>query len=494
MPLDRKTEVIGKVIDKGLQDRAWAGSIAKALADASGRPWAEARRLLAVRLQSLLSGPEAALPAAVADLGAHPDARLLAGWVVERAEKARQPEVAGRYLPVILRGRAADAPLTPLLPAALAGGLEKTFLSMIWSEALAYNYLNDRTDPYYLSSVGNQVRDRLERDQARLADLAAAESLLGRLNLRGAWRRSGPGPWAGGSPMRTRSDWPGRSWTCSRRWSASGARPAPASGWTGTWASEGAAMSTNNVRTSMNRTVRRMLRAAPAGAAAGRLGRRGRRASPRRRCPAGAMVVAEAPDFKSLKAAWDGSAARPAWEASAALEMFKRSRLFLKLEDRRSLLSLAAGAELDEAFLDGLQAGRTIAAVYDPGRREALLMVELAHGGGGEALAALLKTLPEQRHLGLAYRGRYLEEENVYLGAFQAGNRLYLASSERLVKEVVRLSKEGGGYRLPEFPAGAASLRLDVDLDAIRKTSYFRRYWLPPDRSAWAPTPASGWR
>ncbi len=185
VPLDRKTDVIAKVVDKGLQDRAWAGAIAKALADASGRPWAEARRLLAVRLQSLLSGPEAALPVAVADLGAHPDARLLAGWVVERAEKARQPEVAGRYLPVILRGRAADAPLTPLLPAALAGGLEKTFLSMIWSEALAYNYLNDRSDPYYLNSVGNQVRDRLERDQARLSDLAAAEQLLGRLNLRG---------------------------------------------------------------------------------------------------------------------------------------------------------------------------------------------------------------------------------------------------------------------------------------------------------------------
>ncbi len=245
-------------------------------------------------------------------------------------------------------------------------------------------------------------------------------------------------------------------------------------------------MSNNHVRSSMNRTVRRMLRAAlPALLLAGWAA--GQAAEPPPALPAGALVVAETPDFKGLKAAWDGSAARPAWEASAALEMFKRSRLFLKLEDRRSLLSLAAGTELDEAFLDGLQAGRTIAAVYDPGRREALLMVELAHGGGGEALAALLKALPEQRHLGLAYRGRYLEEENVYLGAFQAGNRVYLASSERLIKEVVRVSKEGGGYRLPEFPAGAASLRLDVDLAAIRRTSYFRRYWLPLDRSAWAP-------
>jgi hypothetical protein len=213
----------------------------------------------------------------------------------------------------------------------------------------------------------------------------------------------------------------------------------------------------------------------------------GQAAEPPPALPDGALVVVEAPDFKSLKAAWDGSAPRTAWEASAALELFRRSRLFLKLEDRRALLSQAAGTELDEAFLDGLQAGRTIGALYDPARREALLMVELAHGGGGAALATLLQSLPELKHLGQTFRGRYLEEDKVFLGAFQAGNRLYLATSERLLQEVIRISQEGGGYRLPEFPAGPASLHLDVDLLGIRKTGYFRRYWLPEDNAGWAP-------
>lgn len=195
--------------------------------------------------------------------------------------------------------------------------------------------------------------------------------------------------------------------------------------------------------------------------------------------PGGALAYAEIPNFQGLLADWDASGAKVAWENSAALEIFRRSRLFLKLEDRQGRLGELAGVDLDNAFLHALAGGPTLVAVYDLGRREALAVTRLAPGGGGAALTALTAALPEKTHLGSSYRGRFSGDGSIYFGLYRRGDDLCLATSERLLKEVIRLQKEGGGYAFPDFRNNAGcSFRLDLDLAALRHTSHFQRYWV----------------
>lgn len=198
--------------------------------------------------------------------------------------------------------------------------------------------------------------------------------------------------------------------------------------------------------------------------------------------PTGAMIYAETPDLKGLLDLWDGSAAKTAWEGGAVLELFRRSRLSLKLEDRRAALSGLAGVELDDDFLRELGASRAAAVLYDPGKREVLLAVELP--AGAALIDGIAAALPEKRHLNRSYRSGVVEGQDVFLGLYRNGTQAYLATSERLVREVIRLGQEGGGYACP-VPAAASGtvLRLDLDLEAIRKTPHFQRYWRYPRQS-----------
>jgi|GEM_PF-1055706 len=205
-------------------------------------------------------------------------------------------------------------------------------------------------------------------------------------------------------------------------------------------------------------------------------------ATPPLSVPAGAMIYAETADLNGLLEMWDASAARTAWEGGAMLELFRRSRLSLKLEDRRSALSGLAGVELDLDFLRELGAARAAAALYDPGKREALLAVELPSGAA--VIDGIASALPEQRYLKKSYRGGLVEGQDIFLGLYREGTRAYLATSERLIKELIRLGQEGGGYACPVPQAASGTvLRLDLDLEAIRRTPHFQRYWRYPGQS-----------
>ena len=137
-------------------------------------------------------------------------------------------------------------------------------------------------------------------------------------------------------------------------------------------------------------------------------------------------------------------------------------------------------------FLRRVDARRAVLAVDDPGRREGLLAVET--GPAGRAAADAVAVALEARDAdGTAYRGRYLEDGGVFLGLWRDGATVYLATSDRLLREVIRLRREGGGW---SFPAAAAArphaLRLDMDLAAIRKTSYYHRYWIHGEDGEWS--------
>lgn len=220
-------------------------------------------------------------------------------------------------------------------------------------------------------------------------------------------------------------------------------------------------------------------------AAMGATGRSADAGSPAPVIPAGAMLYAETSDLSGLLAQWEASSARKTWEAGASRELFIRSRIFLKWEDRLGKLSALAGRELDLSFLRQLDARRAVLAVYDPGRREGLLAVEAGPAGraAADAVAAALEARDAK---GTAYRGRFLEDDGVFLGLWRDGTTVYLATSDRLLREVIRLRREGGGWSFPEAAAMRPyALRLDLDLAAIRKTSYYHRYWIHGPDGDW---------
>ncbi|NLI45586.1 MAG: hypothetical protein GX414_00600 [Acidobacteria bacterium] len=220
-------------------------------------------------------------------------------------------------------------------------------------------------------------------------------------------------------------------------------------------------------------------------AAMGATGRPAAAGTPAPAIPAGAMLYAETPDLNGLLAQWEASTARKSWESGAARELFIRSRVFLKWEDRLGKLSALAGRELDLSFLRQLDARRAVLAVYDPGRREGLLAVETGPNGraAADAVAAALEARDAK---GTAYRGRFLEDDGVFLGLWRDGATVYLATSDRLLREVIRLRREGGGWSFPEAAAERPyALRLDLDLAAIRKTSYYHRYWVHDPDGEW---------
>jgi hypothetical protein len=201
--------------------------------------------------------------------------------------------------------------------------------------------------------------------------------------------------------------------------------------------------------------------------------------------PAGAMVYAEASDLNGLLAQWEASTARKTWESGAARELFSRSRVFLKWDGRLEKLSELAGRPLDLKFLRQLEARRAVLAVYDPGRREGLLALET--GPAGRAVVDAVAAALDARDLdGTAYRGRFLEEEGIFLGVWREGAMVYLATSDRLLREVIRLRREGGGWAFPEAAAARPyALRLDMNLAAIRQTSYYHRYWIHGAGGEW---------
>jgi len=185
--LNRRAQAVELVIQTGLKDKAWAAGLAAAIPpDKPGQNWSEIRRLLAIRLQSLQFGAEKAIPAAVADLEAHPEANRLLAWLVERAESANRADLLTRFLPEAFRTRAlSERPLLPLLRASLAGHQEKTAASMVWKDCLSYGNLNNRTERNRLENLGRQFQETLGPEIKTPDDLEAIQRLLEHLNLKG---------------------------------------------------------------------------------------------------------------------------------------------------------------------------------------------------------------------------------------------------------------------------------------------------------------------
>src|SRR5438046_2151984 len=81
--------------------------------------------------------------------------------------------------------------------------------------------------------------------------------------------------------------------------------------------------------------------------------------------PRGAMVYVQANDLSILMKTWLASPVRSQFYDSASFAAFQKSRIYLKLQDRKKDFESAIGVELNENRLAELAGSASAVSIYD---------------------------------------------------------------------------------------------------------------------------------
>ena len=206
--------------------------------------------------------------------------------------------------------------------------------------------------------------------------------------------------------------------------------------------------------------------------------------------PSGALVYLEARDMAGLLKAWLASPTRARYFESASYRSFRRSRLYLKLQDRLGDLRNGFGVDVTDERLAEVVGGPTAMAIYDPGKLEVLLVSEVA---ADRALASSLFAGAanfERRATakGVPYYAREVVTDGgslVQRIAFgHANGRLWIGTSEALVAAAIDGPQDGGlAVPIGESVKAAGDfeghdMMVWFDLDRTLRNKYFNLYWI----------------
>src|SRR5947207_4105793 len=93
--------------------------------------------------------------------------------------------------------------------------------------------------------------------------------------------------------------------------------------------------------------------------------------------PRGAMVYVQANDLSTLMKTWLASPMRSQFYDSASFAAFQKSRIYLKLQDRKKDIESAIGIELNENRMAELAGGASAVSIYDIGKIEMVFVTEV---------------------------------------------------------------------------------------------------------------------
>lgn len=206
--------------------------------------------------------------------------------------------------------------------------------------------------------------------------------------------------------------------------------------------------------------------------------------------PSGALVYLEARDLSGMMRTWNASETRSRYYTSASYRSFRRSRLYLKLQDRLSDLQKGFGFELTEERLAEFAGGRSAVAIYDPGKLEVLLTTEVSREKAITTVVfAQAKNFEERRTpKGALYYAREVSTDGGNLVqriafAHQDG-KLWIGTSEALLAEALDgpanqgLGASVGSTLQTAADFSAHDLSIWFDMDRVLKNKYFNLYWI----------------
>lgn len=218
--------------------------------------------------------------------------------------------------------------------------------------------------------------------------------------------------------------------------------------------------------------------------------------------PRGAMLYVQASDLSALMKRWLASGVRDQFYKSASFTAFSKSRIYLKLEERKTDFETAIGFGLDENRLAELAGGASAVAIYDIGNLELVLVTEVARARA--VTTTLFKRAPQfaERQAGdgvyyvrdVTTDGGRLNQQFCFA---HVDGKLIITTTEGLMIRAIANSRAASGDSLiadviatAEQSKGFAAHEATMWLDQARlnRNRHFNSYWI--HNNVGDPTPA----
>ena len=209
--------------------------------------------------------------------------------------------------------------------------------------------------------------------------------------------------------------------------------------------------------------------------------------------PGGALVYLQTRDLSALMKTWLASPVHDRFYKTASFTAFSRSRIYLKLQDRRKDFETALGFGLDEKRLAELAGGASAVAIYDIGKLEMVFVTEAARE---RAVATVLfKSLPQFQERSSEATSYYVRDITTDGGRLNqqfcfayAGGKLIVTTTEGLMLRALKNHKEAGSDSLISSVMSSAEAAgsgfsthdatLWLDQARLNKNRYFTANWI----------------
>jgi hypothetical protein len=208
--------------------------------------------------------------------------------------------------------------------------------------------------------------------------------------------------------------------------------------------------------------------------------------------PRGAMVYLQARDLSALMKRWMSSPVRDQYYKSSSFSAFSKSRIYIKLQDRKSDFQTALGFGLDEERLSELAGGASAISIYDIGKLEIVLVTEVSRA---RAIATtMFKQIPQFQERSAGGAPYYVHEVTTDGGRLNqqfcfayAGGKLIITTTEGLmIRGLANLASPGADSLMSDVMATSAQaegfathdLTLWLDQSRLNQNRYFTNYWI----------------
>ena len=208
--------------------------------------------------------------------------------------------------------------------------------------------------------------------------------------------------------------------------------------------------------------------------------------------PRGAMLYIQASDLGALMKTWLASPVRSQFYDSASFAAFQKSRVYLKLQDRKKDFETAIGVGLDENRLAELAGRASAVSIYDIGKIEMIFVTEVPRARA--VASALFKQAPqfqERSAEGTSYYVRDVTTDGGRLNqqfcfAYIEG-KLIVTTTEGLMVRAIANSKAGASDSLISDVVGLAEqargfavhdVTMWLDQTRLNSNRYFDNYWI----------------